>query len=125
MDDPVGELYRRVGEESLRAMVAAFYRRVREDELVGGLYPDDDWEGAERRLLGFLLFRFGGPTDYVDERGHPRLRGRHMPFAIGEAERDRWVEMMAEAMGEVGIGGEEGEVMGGFFIQVADFMRNR
>jgi hemoglobin len=75
--------------------------------------------------LGFLLFRFGGPTDYVDERGHPRLRGRHMPFAIGEAERDRWVEMMAEAMGEVGIGGEEGEVMGGFFIQVADFMRNR
>jgi len=125
MDDPVGELYQRVGEESLRAMVAAFYRRVREDELVGGLYPDDDWEGAERRLLGFLLFRFGGPTDYVDERGHPRLRGRHMPFAIGEAERDRWVEMMAEAMGEVGIGGEEGEVMGGFFAQVADFMRNR
>jgi hemoglobin len=89
------------------------------------MYPEDDWDGAERRLLGFLAFRFGGVTAYVEERGHPRLRGRHMPFAIGEAERDRWLELMDAAVGETGVPPETGRDLMVFFAQVADFMRNR
>ena len=86
------------GEEGIRRMVAAFYQRVREDGLIGPMYPPDDWEGAEERLVDFLLFRLGASTRYMETRGHPRLRMRHIPFRIGEAERDRWLELMAGAM---------------------------
>lgn len=114
-----------LGEEGFRSLVEAFYRRVRVDDLIGPMYPPDDWEGAERRLREFLLFRFGISTRYIEERGHPRLRMRHMPFAIGVAERDRWLELMGEAMDEVDLEGEAREVLGAFFAQVADFMRNQ
>lgn len=105
-------------------MVAAFYRRVREDDLLGPMYPPDDWEGAEQRLAGFLLFRLGASTRYVEERGHPRLRMRHMPFRIGEAERDRWLELMRAAMDETGTPAEARSFLDPFFEQVADFLRN-
>lgn len=118
-------IWETLGEEGFERMVAAFYRRVKEDDLLAPMYPDDDWEGAERRLYGFLAFRFGGVTDYVDERGHPRLRGRHMPFAIGEAERDRWLSLMGAAVEETGAPAETGRELMAFFAQVADFMRNR
>lgn len=114
-----------VGQDGFFSLAAAFYRRVKEDELVGGLYPANDWEGAEERLADFLRFRFGISQKYVLERGHPRLRMRHMPFSIGAAERDRWLEMMREAMDEVGIGGDGRRHLEAFFSQVADFMRNR
>ena len=112
------------GEQGIRDMVAAFYRRVREDDLLGPMYPADDWEGAEQRLAGFLLFRLGASTRYVEERGHPRLRMRHMPFRIGEAERDRWLEMMRAAMEETGVPPEARGFLDPFFGQVADFLRN-
>ena len=121
----LGSLYQDIGEERLRAMVGAFYRRVREDDLLGTLYPQDDWAGAEKRLGDFLIGRFGGPPVYIQERGHPRLRMRHAPFAIGEAERDRWLELMGQAMAEVKIPAEAAEVLAPFFAQVAHFMRNR
>lgn len=114
-----------LGEEGFKPLIAAFYRRVREDELVGEMYPGDDWEGAEKRLLDFMNFRFGLSQRYILERGHPRLRMRHAPFKIGEAERDRWLEMMTEAMDEVEISGEPREHLAGFFHEVADFMRNQ
>lgn len=114
-----------MGPEGFGRMVAAFYRRVKEDDLLGPMYPEDDWDGAEQRLYGFLAFRFGGVTDYVDERGHPRLRGRHMPFAIGEAERDRWLALMEAAVEETGVPEGPGRDLMTFFAQVADFMRNR
>ncbi len=114
-----------VGETKLRAMVAAFYRRVREDALIGKMYPPEDWDGSEKRLADFLVYRFGGPQTYIEERGHPRLRGRHMPFSIGAAERDRWLELMGAAMREVEVTAEAISVMEPFFVQVADMMRNR
>jgi hemoglobin len=114
-----------VGEAKLRAMVAAFYQRVKEDALIGAMYPQDDWAGAEKRLADFIVYRFGGPQTYLEERGHPRLRGRHMGFPIGIAERDQWLKLMAESMLEVGISTEAAEVMLPFFAQVADMMRNR
>lgn len=114
-----------LGEETIRAMVAAFYRKVRHDDLIGPMYPPDDWEGSQKRLADFLVYRFGGAPTYLEERGHPRLRARHFPFPIGPAERDRWLELMTQAMQETGIGGESAAVMTVFFDQVAESMRNR
>ena len=74
--DEISTLCARVGEEKLRAMAAAFYRRVRVDDLIGPMYPPHDWEGSEKRLADFIVYRFGGPQTYIEERGHPRLRGR-------------------------------------------------
>jgi hemoglobin len=119
------EIWRGLGSEGLERIVAAFYRRVREDDLIGPMYPDGDWEGAERRLAGFLKFRIGGDEGYLQERGHPRLRMRHMPFAIGEAERDRWLELMGAAIEEEKIAPEYAEPLMVFFAQVADFLRNK
>ena len=123
--DEISALYSQVGEDKLRAMVAAFYRRVRSDDLIGPMYPPDDWEGAEKRLADFIIYRLGGPQTYLEERGHPRLRGRHMPFAIGEAERDRWLDLMGQSMHEADIPSEQAQIMGAFFAQIADMMRNR
>jgi hemoglobin len=123
--DELSTLCAQVGETKLRGMVTAFYRRVRTDDLIGKMYPPDDWAGAEKRLADFIVYRFGGPQTYIEERGHPRLRGRHMPFAIGEAERDRWMKLMGESMHEVEIPEDAAPVIGAFFAQVADMMRNR
>lgn len=123
--DEISTLYAQIGEAKLRAMVTAFYRRVRTDDLIGTMYPADDWDGAEKRLADFIVYRFGGPQTYIEERGHPRLRGRHMPFSIGVAERDRWLALMSEAMREVAIPDEAVPMIGMFFAQVADMMRNR
>lgn len=114
-----------LGEEGVKNLVAAFYRRVRTDDVIGPMYPDDDWEGSEERLREFLLFRFSGKQTYLEKRGHPRLRMRHMPFSIGERERDRWLELMGGAMDEIELEGEARELLGQFFSQVANFMRNR
>lgn len=118
-------LCQHVGEERLRTMVAAFYRRVRVDDLIGPMYPAEDWEGSEKRLADFVIYRFGGPQTYLEQRGHPRLRMRHLPFSIGLKERDRWLTLMGEAMRETGVSEEEAQVMIPFFAQVADMMRNR
>lgn len=123
--DELSTLCARVGEPKLRDMVTAFYRRVRVDDVIGVMYPPDDWENAEKRLADFIVYRFGGPQTYIEERGHPRLRGRHMPFAIGEAERDRWMQLMGEAMNEVAVPESEAAIIEPFFAQVADMMRNR
>jgi hemoglobin len=116
---------REVGAEGLAAMVAAFYRRVRTDDLLGPLYPEQDLEGAEQRLREFLQFRFLGQAAYIENRGHPRLRMRHFPFEIGEAQRDRWIALMEAAMDECQITGTARAAISPFFAQVADAMRNR
>ena len=119
------EIYRVVGEEGIEKLTASFYKRVKEDDLIGPMYPSNDWEGSEERLREFLLFRFGADQSYLEKRGHPRLRGRHMPFQIGVAERDRWIELMGAAAEET-IPDDEirGSIMA-FFKQVADFIRNQ
>ena len=115
---------KKIDEAIIVRMVAGFYRRVREDDLIGPMYPTDDWEGAESRLSDFLIYRFGGSDRYIRERGHPRLRMRHAPFKIGIAERDRWLELMNSAMEEAEVPGEFKLELTTFFSQVADFMRN-
>jgi hemoglobin len=114
-----------IGKDGIAAMVAAFYRRVRHDDLIGAMYPDDDWEGSEERLREFLWFRIAQDPTYILKRGHPRLRMRHVPFRIGAAERDRWIALMAAAMDETAVHGPAREWLDAFFYQIADFMRNQ
>ena len=93
-------LYDRVGGMSFfERLVDAFYDGVATDEVLLPLYPEQpDLTGARHRLTLFLAQYWGGPTTYMDERGHPRLRMRHMPFTVGPLERDRWLAHMAAAV---------------------------
>ena len=124
---PVDEslIVQHVDEAALTRLAAAFYRRMKEDDLIGPMYPPDDWAGAEARFAGFLCFRFHGNRSYIESRGHPRLRGRHLPFPIGTAERDRWLEIMHAAIQETAIPAVAALHLQAFFAQVADFMRNQ
>ena len=120
-----GIVMQALGEDGFAALTAAFYRRVRTDAIIGPMYPDDDWEGSEMRLRDFLIFRFGGSDRYLIQRGHPRLRMRHLPFRIGVVERDRWLELMDAAMDEVALDATARPHLTAFFAQVADSMRNQ
>jgi hemoglobin len=93
-------LYQEVGgSDFFIELVNKFYEGVINDEVIISLYPDrNDLEGAKERLSLFLMQYWGGPTTYSDERGHPRLRQRHFPFAIGERERDHWLMHMQGAI---------------------------
>lgn len=114
-----------VGKLGIADIVAAFYRRVKVDDLIGPMYPDKDWEGSQQRLCDFLIYRIGGSEKYIAERGHPRLRMRHAPFSIGIAERDRWLKLMTDAMTETNVPKTSQKWLADFFAQTADFMRNR
>ena len=118
------EIYTAVGADGFARLTANFYRRVKQDDLIGTMYPPDDWEGAQERLRDFLLFRFAADPAYLEKRGHPRLRGRHLPFRIGMAERDRWMDMMSAAADEEIEDEEARTALIAFLAQVADFMRN-
>jgi hemoglobin len=100
---PEPSLYDQVGGMAFfECLVDRFYAGVRTDDALLPLYPDqaDDLAGARRRLTLFLVQYWGGPTTYLAERGHPRLRARHFPFSIGSLERDRWLVHMREAIDE-------------------------
>ena len=123
MDDQ--DIYSIIGEEGFHRLVRAFYRQVPEDDILGPMYPEHDLDGAERRLREFLIFRFGGPQRYLEERGHPRLRMRHAPFPIDQAARDRWMKLMDAALAEAQLPAEVAETLRPFLDGVATFMINR
>jgi len=114
-----------LGRETIEAIVAAFYRRVPDDDILGPMYPQHDLEGAEHRLATFLVYRLGGPPDYLQERGHPRLRMRHMPFVVDQAARDRWMELMTAAIDEVGVERQYRDYLEQFLGGIATFLINR
>jgi hemoglobin len=118
-------VYAAVGEEGFARLTAAFYRQVRTDDILGPMYPAEDMEGAEQRLRDFLVGRFGGPPRYIEQRGHPRLRMRHMRFPIDQAARDRWVQLMNQALEQAQLPAEAGAVLRQFFEAMATFMINR
>jgi hemoglobin len=86
------------GEATFRLLVERFYARVAHDVLLRPLYPEEDLSSATERLTLFLIQYWGGPATYNERRGHPRLRLRHQPFAIGQAERDAWLVHMTVAV---------------------------
>ena len=119
------EVYGLIGDEGFTRLIAGFYRRVAADDILGPMYPAQDLAGAEERLREFLIFRFGGPQRYIEKRGHPRLRMRHGPFAIDQAARNRWMELMAASMAEAALPVEAEEVLRAFFDATSTFMINR
>jgi hemoglobin len=125
-DEKIAEadLYQIIGEEGFQRFVAAFYRLVAEDDILGPMYPKHDLAGAEERLRDFLKFRFGGPMDYLEKRGHPRLRIRHAPFRVDRKARDRWVEMMDRALEEAQIPPGAMATLKDFFHSTATFLEN-
>ena len=95
----LGNVYEAAGgEATFRLLVARFYERVGDDPLLRPLYPEADLASATERLTLFLIQYWGGPHSYNEQRGHPRLRMRHQPFAIGQAERDAWLVHMTAAV---------------------------
>ena len=112
------------GEETFTRLVHLFYEGVRVDEVLRPLYPEDELDAAEERLRLFLVQYWGGPGTYSQQRGHPRLRMRHAPFAIGVAERDAWLARMRAAMDQVRLPREADDVVWRYFLSAADSMRN-
>jgi hemoglobin len=86
------------GEETFKLLVKRFYSRVADDALLRAVYPEEDLSAATERLTLFLIQYWGGPRTYSEQRGHPRLRLRHQPFAIGRRERDAWLAHMTTAV---------------------------
>jgi len=124
-------VYSILGEDGFARLVAAFYRRVETDDILGPMYRDsteragETLADAERRLLDFLIYRFGGPARYIERRGHPRLRARHAPFVIDRAAADRWVALMDDAMAETQVPADAAAAMRPFFAHAAELMINR
>ncbi|WP_420475368.1 group II truncated hemoglobin [Noviherbaspirillum sp. ST9] len=115
------------GEEKLRTLVDRFYDLMElEPEFAGirAMHPQST-EGSRDKLFWFLCGWMGGPDYFVERLGHPRLRARHLPYAIASSERDQWLRCMAWAMQDVGISEELQHRLMESFYQTADWMRNQ
>ena len=118
-------VYEAVGKAAgFARLVDHFYAGVARDPILRPLYPADDMEGARRRLTLFLIQYWGGPDTYSAERGHPRLRMRHAPFAIGPVEREAWLSLMREAVGSLDIPPEPAAELMGYFELASTAMIN-
>lgn len=126
--DTSGTLFELLGfEPGLRRLVDAFYDRMdREPAYAGirGLHPDS-LSGSRDKFFWFLCGWSGGPDLYQQRFGHPRLRARHLPFSIGESERDQWLACMQDAMIEAGVAEPTRRRLQASFFQTADWMRNQ
>jgi hemoglobin len=119
-------LYDRAGGTPFfEALVGRFYDGVEGDPQLRPIYPEPDLDGARHRLTLFLIQYWGGPTTYDQERGHPRLRMRHAPFAIGPTERDRWLVHMRAAIAELAPPADVSAELERYFTMAAEAMRNR
>ena len=129
MSDPdrgTSTLYDAVGGMPFfERLVDAFYTGVASDDVLLPLYPEaPDLRGARHRLTLFLAQYWGGPTTYNDERGHPRLRMRHMPFTVGPLQRDRWLAHMGAAVSACAPNAAIAERLMAYFVPAAEQMRN-
>ena len=132
-EDGTATLFELVGGEPFfRRLVDTFYDGVAADEVLVRLYPEaPDLRGARQRLRLFLVQYWGGPTTYSDQRGHPRLRQRHLPFHIGREERDHWLEHMSRAidvataeLGDTAVADAAAAALTAYFHPAAEQMRN-
>ena len=115
------------GDDNVRALVDTFYDHMDGDEafrVIRDLHPPD-LTTSRQKLYEFLSGWLGGPELYIEKHGHPRLKARHMPFPIGEVERDQWLACMTLALDERQVTGDLRTFLDARFTHVADFMRNR
>jgi hemoglobin len=112
------------GGETFRLLVHRFYEGVAADPVLRAVYPEDDLGPAEDRLRMFLIQYWGGPSTYSEERGHPRLRMRHAPFAINEAARDAWLRHMRSELTSLDLPAAYSQRLWDYFTTAADSLRN-
>jgi hemoglobin len=112
------------GEETFRRLVHRFYAGVAKDPLLRPLYPEEDLGPAEERLRMFLIQYWGGPHTYSAQRGHPRLRMRHVPFTIGEAERDAWLHHMRESLDDLALPPQLAKMLWDYLVMAAQSLVN-
>jgi hemoglobin len=119
------EVFEAIGDDGFTRLIAAFYRQIPGDDILGPMYQGRDLAAAEKRLRDFLIYRFGGPELYIEERGHPRLRMRHAPFVIDQAARNRWMTLMKKALEETKLPADAAQVLETFLASTATAMMNR
>jgi len=124
---PLTHFERIGGEEKVRALVQRFYQLMDELPEAYGIRKlhAEDLQGATEKLYKFLTGWMGGPQLYVEQYGHPMLRRRHLPFTIGNTERDQWMLCMNQALSEVVEDKALRQELSAAFAKVADHMRNR
>ena len=121
-----GSIYEQAGGEPVfRLLVQRFYSGVASDPVLRPVYPEEDLSGAADRLALFLIQYWGGPGTYGEQRGHPRLRMRHQPFAIGSAERDAWLRHMTAAVDSLELADPVRSAMLDYFATASTAMINR
>jgi hemoglobin len=113
------------GAATFKTLVERFYARVASDPVLRAVYPEEDLSNATERLTLFLIQYWGGPTTYSAQRGHPRLRLRHQPFAIGQAERDAWLRHMSAAVDSLELSPEVRTALLDYFETTSTAMINR
>lgn len=119
------KVFTQLGEQGFERLCEQFYAQVPDDDILGPMYPETDMEGAQARLTSFLIYRFGGPQNYIQERGHPRLRMRHAPFQIDENAQKRWMELMGRALEQAEIPEPSRSTLRNFFEQMSRFLINQ
>ncbi|MPY83488.1 MAG: globin [Actinophytocola sp.] len=112
------------GEATFRKIVGRFYQEVATDEVLRPIYPEEDLGPAEERLTLFLMQYWGGPQTYSQQRGHPRLRMRHVGFSIGPIERDAWLRCMRIAVDEAGLAEPHREQLWKYLEMAANSLMN-
>jgi hemoglobin len=122
----IGNMYEAAGgSPTFKLLVERFYARVAGDPLLRPLYPEQDLSSATERLTLFLIQYWGGPTTYNELRGHPRLRMRHQPFAIGQGERDAWLGHMTAAVDSLDLAPALRKALLDYFETASTAMINR
>jgi len=112
------------GEQTFRRLVGRFYAKVAEDPLLRSVYPGEDLGPAEEHLRLFLVQYWGGPRTYSEQRGHPRLRMRHAPFRIAEAEREAWLRHMRASLDELQLDPQHDAQLWDYLVMAAHSLVN-
>ncbi|MCC6270179.1 MAG: globin [Microbacteriaceae bacterium] len=112
------------GSETFDRLVRRFYDEVQNDPVLWPMYPHHDLEGSIHRLSAFLQQYWGGPTTYSDERGHPRLRQRHVAFTVNPEARDRWLAHMRTALDSIELPPLHDETFWGYLDRAAHSLVN-
>jgi hemoglobin len=120
----VSTFYDEIGGETIRGIVARFYEGVASDPVLRQLYPEEDLGPAQVRFSLFLEQYWGGPTTYSEQRGHPRLRMRHAPFAVTPEAKDHWLTHFRAALDEAGLTPEQDAQFWDYVTHAAQFMVN-
>ncbi|TQL47733.1 hemoglobin [Homoserinimonas aerilata] len=120
-----GSFYEKIGgRATFETLVRRFYDGVQHDPVLWPMYPAHDLEGAIQRLTMFLEQYWGGPGTYSEQRGHPRLRMRHVPFKINPDARDRWLQHMRAAQDTLELSPLDDATLWGYFDRAATAMLN-